>query len=73
VETKVHCFQAVVDVAQFPHMESRYLESYIQNHHYHLLMPWVETIGEGKSVMIIEKAPKVHQYYHMDYTAVEEI
>ena len=39
----------------------------------HLLMPWVETIGVGESVMNEEKAPKAHKVYQTDYMVVEEI
>ena len=42
------------------------LESY-------LLMPWVETVGGNESVVIEEKAPKVHRDYQTDYMVVEEI
>lgn len=39
----------------------------------HLLKPWVETIGEEESKMVVEITPKEHQVGHMDYKVVQEI
>jgi len=36
-------------------------------------MPWVETVGEGESEMMVEITPKAHWDYCTDYTTIEEI
>jgi len=46
VETKVHCFQVVVEVAYFPHTKILQVESYIQIHRQQQECEWLRLLEE---------------------------